>query len=145
MLSQGHAVIVPYVAPQPQDTGLTASFEYVPTSHDDTSTFTVELAFGEAVYNGDEPFDKNQRISDAVSVTNGMLKERRRVNPQAFDRWWLWIEPSGHGDLTLRLPPTKGGRSASGAICTLDGTALSGDTTATVEGSELPGLSIAAA
>ena len=143
MLSEGHAVTVPYVAPQSRDTGLTASFENAPTSHDGATVFTVELAFSEAVFNGDEPFDKNQRISDAVAVTNGMLKERRRVNPQAFDRWRLWIEPSGHGDVTLRLPPTTSACDAAGAICTPDGTALSGDTTATIEGPGLPELSIA--
>ena len=122
---------------------LTASFENAPASHDGASVFTLELAFSEAVFTGDEPFDKNQRIADAVSVKNGVLKGRRRVNRQQYDRWVLRVEPSGHGDVTLRLPPTRGGCNAAGAICTPGGTPLSGDTTATIEGPELPDLSIA--
>ena len=141
------AQLIQYVPPNQErhapGTGLTASFENAPASHDGATIFTIELAFSEAVFNGDEPFDKNQRISDAVAVTNGVLKGRRRVNPQEYDRWILRIEPSGHGDVTLRLPATTGGCSAPGAICTPDGTALSADTTATVEGPGLPGLSIA--
>jgi len=139
--------IVQYVPPGQErhapGTRLTASFENAPASHDGASVFTLELAFSEAVFTGDEPFDKNQRISDAIAVKNGVVKQRRRVNPQAFDRWVLRIVPSGHGDVTLRLPATTAGCSAANAICTPGGTPLSADTTATIEGPGLPELSIA--
>ena len=141
------AQIVQYAPPgqerHARGTRLTASFENVPTSHDGASVFALELAFSEAVFTGDEPFDKNQRISDAISVKNGVLKGRRRADPQRYDRWVLRIEPSGHGDVTLRLPATTGGCSAANAICTPGGTPLSADTTATIEGPGLPELSIA--
>ena len=111
---------------------LTASFENAPASHDGSSTITVELAFSEAVFDGTESFDRNQRIGDAVAVTNGVVKGQQRVNPQEYDRWRLWIEPSGNGDVTLRLPVST--CDAANAICTPGGTALSGEATATIEG-----------
>ena len=141
---------VPYAAPGTRSTrapadppGLTATFENAPASHDGARTFTVELAFSEAVFDGSESFDKNQAIQDALQVTGGTVGSRRRADPGSFDRWIFGIRPSGHGDVTLSLPATTGGCSAANAICTPDGTPLSGDTTATIEGPELPELSIA--
>ena len=118
----------------PQPATLTAAFENAPSSHDGSSTFSIELAFSAAVFDGTESFDKNGRIAGAVSVTNGTLTGRRRVDPQQYDRWKLRIRPSGNGNVTVSLPPTTGGCDASGAICTPGGTPLSGNTTATIQG-----------
>ena len=122
---------------------LTATFENVPSSHDGSSGFTLELAFSEAVFDGTESFDKNQAIRDAVAVTGGTLRGGRRTVQGAYDRWTLRVEPSGNGDVTVSLPATSGACSASGAICTPGGTPLSGTATATIEGPSLPALSIA--
>ena len=127
---------VAYAAPGTRGTqspGLTASFENVPASHNGTGTFTVELAFSEAVFDGTESFDKNQKIQNALQVTGGTVKGRRRVDPQEYDRWRLWIEPDGNGDVTVTLPATTS-CSATNAICTPGGTALSAAATATIEG-----------
>ena len=139
MLTTGFAVQVPYAAPQ-QQASLSAAFENAPASHDASSPFSIELAFSEAVFTGDEAFNKNQYVADAISVTNGTLNGRRRVNPQQYDRWRLRIRPSGNGDVTVSLPATTS-CSASGAICTPGGTPLSGSTTATIQGP--PGLAVA--
>ena len=49
---------VAYQAPvtrsTPNPPGLTASFENAPSSHDGSGTFTLELAFSEAVFDGTE-------------------------------------------------------------------------------------------
>ena len=113
---------------------LTASFEGVPTSHDGSSVFTLGLAFSEAVFDGTEPFDKNQAIQDALQVTGGTVRGRRRVDPGAFDRWIFWIGPSGNGTVTVTLPATTGACSEAGAICTPNGKVLSRAPSATVPG-----------
>ncbi|MXX90855.1 MAG: hypothetical protein F4Y68_16710, partial [Boseongicola sp. SB0665_bin_10] len=118
----------------PPPATLTAAFENAPSSHDGSSTFSIELAFSAAVFDGTESFDKNGRIADAVSVTNGTLTGRRRVDPQQYDGWRLWIRPSGNGNVTVSLPPTTGGCGAANAICTPGGTPLSGNTAATIQG-----------
>ena len=99
---------------------LTARFENVPDEHDGSSAFTLQLAFSEAVFDGTEPFDKNDAIKNALQLTGGTVRSRRRVSPGAFDRWILWIGPSGNGDVTVRLPATTGACGTAGAICTTD-------------------------
>ena len=146
-VSESVAHSIPWAPPvqeqqAPVDPGaLTASFRDAPEEHDGASIFPLELAFTEAVFDGTEPFDKNQAIQDTLQVTGGTVKGRRRVAPGAFDRWLLRIEPAGHGDVTVTLPATTGGCDAAGAICTPDGKPLSNAPTATVQGP--PGLSIA--
>ena len=113
---------------------LTAWFQNVPDEHDGSSVFRIELAFSEVVFDGTEEFDKNQAVQDALEVTGGAVVGRRRVAPSVYDRWILWIRPSGNGDVTVRLPATTSGCGTAGAICTLDGRPLSMPASATVEG-----------
>ena len=113
---------------------LTARFENVPDEHDGSSAFTLELAFSEAVFDGTEPFDKNDAIKNALQLTGGTVRSRRRASPAAFDRWRLSIGPSGNGDVTVRLPATAGGCSVAGAICTPDNRPLSAPASATIPG-----------
>ena len=120
---------------------LTAWFENGPDEHDGSSMFNLELAFSEAVFDGTESFDKNQAIQNAVQVTGGTVRGRRRAVQGAYDRWILRIEPSGHGDVTVELPATTGGCGTAGAICTPDDRPLSAPASATVQGP--PGLSVA--
>ncbi len=128
----------------PAPAGLTAEFESVPASHDGSSAFALELAFSEAVFDGSESFNKNRAIQDALEVTDGTVRGRRRVDPGAFDRWIVWIRPSGSGAVTVTLPATTGACSASGAICTPDGEALAEAVSASVPGPATPRVSIAA-
>ena len=113
---------------------LTAWFQNAPHAHDGSSVFTLELAFSEAVFDGNESFDKNQAIQNALQVTGGTVAGRRRAHPNAYDRWILRIRPSGDDDVTVRLPATTGGCSAAGAICTPDDRPLSAPASATIEG-----------
>ncbi|MDE0693936.1 MAG: fibronectin type III domain-containing protein [Gammaproteobacteria bacterium] len=113
---------------------LTAWFENGPDEHDGSSVFTLQLVFSEAVFDGSEDFDKNQAVQDALEVTGGTVAGRRRVAPHVYDRWLLWIRPSGDGDVTVRLPATTGGCTGAGAICTTDGRPLSAPATATIPG-----------
>ena len=113
---------------------LRAWFRNAPDAHDGSSVFTLELAFSEAVFDGNESFDKNQAIQDALEVTGGTVAGRRRADRNAYDRWLLRIRPSGNGDVTVRLPATTGGCSASGAICTPGGLPLSAPASATIQG-----------
>ena len=119
---------------------LTASFEDAPEEHGGSNVFGFRLVFSEPVFNGNEPFDKNRAIRDALQVSGGTVRGGRRVDPGAFDQWILWIRPSGHGDVTVRLPATTGGCDIAGAICTPDGRALANAPAVTVRG--LPGLSV---
>ena len=113
---------------------LGAWFQNVPSSHDGSSVFTIELAFSEAVFDGTESFDKNQAIQDAVQLTGGTFRGRRRAVPGSYDRWILRIEPSGEDDVTVRLPATTGSCGTAGAICTPDNRPLSAPASATIEG-----------
>ena len=113
---------------------LTAWFENVPAEHDGSSVFTLELVFSEAVFDGTESFDKNQAIVDALQVTGGAVRGRRRADPGAYDRWILRIGPSGRGDVTVRLPATTGSCDAAGALCTLDDRPLSAPASTTIQG-----------
>ncbi|MDE0193510.1 MAG: fibronectin type III domain-containing protein, partial [Gammaproteobacteria bacterium] len=113
---------------------LGAWFQNVPDEHDGSSVFNLELAFSEAVFVGTESFDKNQAIQDAVQLTGGTFRGRRRTVPGSYDRWILRIEPSGDDDVTVSLPATTGSCNAAGAICTPDGRPLSAPASATIEG-----------
>ena len=113
---------------------LGAWFQNVPSSHDGSSVFNLELAFSEAVFDGTESFDKNQAIQDALQLTGGTFRGRRRAVQGSFDRWILRIEPSGEDDVTVRLPATTGSCGTAGAICTPDNRPLSAPASATIEG-----------
>ena len=113
---------------------LSAWFEDVPDAHDGATAFTLELAFSEPVFDGTESFDKNQAIRDALEVTGGTIRGRRRVEREAYDRWLLRIGPSGRGDVTVTLPATTGVCGSAGAICTPDRRPLSAPASATIEG-----------
>ena len=128
----------------PAPAGLTASFEAVPASHDGSGAFTLELAFSEAVFDGSESFNKNRAIQNALEVTDGTVRGRRRADPGAFDRWIVWIRPSGDGAVTVTLPATTGGCDAAGAICTPGGEPLAEAVSVSVPGPATPRVSIAA-
>ena len=113
---------------------LGAWFQNVPDEHDGSSVFNLELAFSEAVFDGTESFDKNQAIQDALQLTGGTFRGRRRAVQGSYDRWILRIEPSGDDDVTVRLPATTGSCGTAGAICTPDNRPLSAPASATIEG-----------
>ena len=127
------------------EAGLTARFENVPASHDGSSVFRLRLAFSEEVFEGSEPFDKNQAIQDALVVNGGAVTGRRRVDRDEFDEWWIKVAPSGSGAVTVSLP-AQTDCEAAGAVCTPDGASLASPVSATVPGpvSQTREVSIAA-
>ncbi len=115
------------------EAGLTARFENVPASHDSSSVFRLRIAFSEEVFEGSEPFDKNQAIQDALVVNGGAVTGRARVNRNEFDQWWIRVAPSGNGAVTVSLP-AQTDCAGAGAVCTPDGAALVSPVSATVPG-----------
>ena len=112
---------------------LTARFADVPVEHDGKSAFNLRLAFSEAVFDGTEAFDKNKAVRDALAVSGGDVRNARRVDPGAFDAWWVRVKPSGNEAVSLSLGPAPD-CAAAGALCTPDGRALSNGIAARVQG-----------
>ena len=120
MLSQGVAASVVYRAP------LTARFESLPTGHDGTTAFAVQLAFSEPIW-----LTEAVMRTQALTVTGGRVTSARRVNGRS-DRWEITIQPDAN-DVRIALSPTTS-CNANGAVCTQDGHALSNGLSATVTG-----------
>ena len=120
MLSQGVAASVVYRAP------LTARFESLPTGHDGTTPFAVQLAFNEPIW-----LTEAVMRTQALTVTGGRVTSARRVDGRS-DRWKIIIQPDAN-DVRIALSPTTS-CNANGAICTQDGHALSNGLSATVTG-----------
>ena len=103
---------------------LTASFEQVPAEHDGT-TFVFHARFSE-----DPAVSYLVLRDESFGVTGGEVVGARRKDGRD-DLREIHVEPSGHGDVTVSLPPTTD-CDARGAICTADGRPLSNANAATV-------------
>ena len=123
----------PTTATQVGTEPLTARFADVPVEHDGKGAFGLRLAFSEAVFDGTEAFDKNKAVRDALAVSGGVVTNARRVDPGAFDAWWIKVKPSGNEAVSLSLGPAPD-CAAAGALCTPDGRALSNLVAARVQG-----------
>ncbi len=115
---------------------LTASFESVPSAHDGSSEFTLEVSFSEELAAGGAA----GRLRQALSANGGTVQGVQRAAPAARDRFEVRLEPSGSGAVTVSLPAQTGCEGAD-ALCTADGRALSNAPDASVAGP--PGLSVA--
>ena len=120
MLSQGVAASVVYRAP------LTARFESLPTGHDGSTAFAVQLAFSEPIW-----LTEAVMRTQALTVTGGRVTSARRVDGRS-DRWEITVQPDAN-DVGISLLPTTS-CNANGAVCTQDGHALSNGLSATVTG-----------
>ena len=105
-------------------TPLTASFEQVPGEHDGT-TFVFHARFSE-----DPAVSYLVLRDESFGVTGGEVVGARRKDGRD-DLREIHVKPSGHGDVTVSLPPTTD-CDADGAICTADGRPLSNANAATV-------------
>ena len=113
-------------APSP----LTASVHSTPASHDGSATFTFELRFSETPK---DDFSYRTLRDHAFTVTGGEVVNARRLEPGKNIRWEITVRPSGNGVVTVVLPATTD-CAAQGAVCTEDGTMLSGRLELTVSG-----------
>ena len=120
MLSQGVAASVVYRAP------LTARFESLPTGHDGTTAFAVQLAFNQPIW-----LTEGVMRTQALTVTGGRVTSARRVDGRS-DRWEITIQPDAN-DVSISLLPTIS-CDDDGAVCTKDGRALSNGLSTTVTG-----------
>ena len=124
------------VAANPQQAGaLTAQFADMPAEHGGAAGFTFTLRFSESF-----PIGFLTMRDHAFTVTNGRVTRARRLdNPhhenqgmQPNREWEITVAPdTGAGDVTIALPETTD-CAATGAVCTEDGTMLSGAVSATV-------------
>ena len=124
------------VPANPQQAGaLTAVFADMPADHGGAAGFTFTLRFSESF-----PIGYLTMRDHAFTVTNGRVTRARRLdNPhhenqgmQPNREWEITVAPdTGAGDVTITLPETTD-CAATGAVCTEDGTMLSGAVSATV-------------
>ena len=105
---------------------LTAEFKQVPGSHDGTNEFAFRVAFSEELANG-----SGRKLRNALSVSGGGAKSVRRPG-EGRDLFEVRIEPGGTGDVVLSLGPSTTDCTANDALCTSEGTALTGTVTDTV-------------
>ena len=115
-------------AVDPVPVPLTASFEDMPATHDG-SAFTFTLNFSENI----KMSYVNMR-DDVLSVSEGTIKQARRLNKPSNMSWEIRVKPSSNADVSIALSPTTN-CAADGAVCTKGGKALSSSLSATVAGS----------
>ena len=108
---------------------LTASFENVPASHDE-SAFTFALHFSEEF-----SLSYTTLQDHALEVTNGELTGVGRQQTGKNQAWNVTVVPNGDDDVTITLMATTD-CTATGAICTADNRPLSAAVSATVAGPE---------
>ena len=108
---------------------ITASFLNIPTEHDGINPFTFELRFSEDV-NG---LSYRTLKQSAFQVTNGSIKNARRLARPANQRWEITVQPSNNSNVNITLSPTTD-CSVSGAVCDSNGRKLSNKVTVFVQG-----------
>ena len=116
--------------PTPPPPPIKASFIGMPSEHNGSSTFTFELRFSEDLTGFSY---KTLKYNGAFTVTNGSIKNARRLARPANQRWEITVQPSNNKNISISLPPTTN-CSASGAICHSDGRKLSNSSTGRILG-----------
>ena len=91
---------------------LTASFESVPTSHNDSGEFRFRIAFSEEF----SLSYKTLRDDHVFTVEGGKVTGARRLVKGSNIGWEIVVDPDSNGDVTITLPTTTD-CDAQGAIC----------------------------
>ncbi len=119
----------PHPPTPPPPTPLTAAFRQVPTEHNGSDVFTLELHFSENM-----PGLSYKVLRDhAFRVSQGRVNGARRLSQGSNQSWLIKVEPTSHRDVRVSLPSTAN-CGASGAVCTGDGRKLSSALAAVVLG-----------
>ena len=100
------------------DDPLTAAFEGLPEAHDGETAFSFRLAFSEAV--AVTPEAMRTRV---LTVAGGAVTGAARVDGES-GVWEITVTPDSREELSIALAPAAN-CEADGAVCTLDGRALS--------------------
>ena len=106
---------------------LTADFQGLPSSHDGETAFSFRLAFSEAVAVTPEAMRTH-----VLTVAGGAVTGAARVDG-ASGVWAITVTPATREALSITLAPAAE-CAADGAVCTLDGRALSTGAAASVIG-----------
>ena len=106
----------------------TAEFRQVPASHDGSTKFTFRLRFSEKIKQGTK-----RNLFRALERTGANMKQVLRVDDR-LDLFEFTFEPKGNDDVTVTLGPSTTDCTARDAICTAEGTALTGTINATISG-----------
>ena len=114
-------------ATEPPPSPLTASFEGVPEAHDGRKLFSFELVFSE---NFPGSLDYRTLRDGAFTVTNGAVRNAKRVRQGQNRRWTITVRPASDDDVTVTLP--------EGAVTTESGRKLANAVSATVAGPPEP-------
>ena len=102
---------------------LTATFVDMPAEHDGSRLFRFELRFSE-----DFPgrFDYKVLRNHALQVTNGRVREAKRMVRGSNERWSISVRPASHEAVTITLP--------AGSVSIEDGRTLANTVSTTVAG-----------
>ena len=112
---------------QETSSALTAEFRDVPSTHNGTSRFIMELHFSENI-----PGLSYKTVRDSVlQVTNGQITGARRYTPGSNRNWLITVQPTAARAIEVSLP-VAANCQASGSICLPDGTKLSSGLTASI-------------
>ena len=136
-LAAGMGADLPHVASTRDGNPLTAAFSSVPSAHNGSRGFWLDLVFSE------EPVAlKGSTVKTHLfDVTGGTIKRARRIHPSSNEGFRLRVKPTSSDAVTLTLRDSLPACGEARAVCTADDRALAGPVTATVAG--LPGLSVA--
>ncbi len=107
---------------------LTAAFVGMPAAHDGSSLFRFELRFSDD-FRGRLPYTLLR--DRAFRVTNGTVRQAKRVAPGQNQRWMIAVRPNSYKAVTVTLPAATD-CGAAGAVCTEAGRPLSNSVSATV-------------
>ena len=107
----------------------TASFSSVPAEHDGAAAFDIRFHLSA------EPAGLSYRTvhNGLFSVTGGSIEKASRLAAGKNNGWTLRIDPSGLGDVTVRVRGTSACDTAPG-VCTSDGRKLAGGLQAVIAG-----------
>ena len=109
---------------------LTAAFVGMPPEHNGRRLFSFELRFSDD-FPGRLPYTLLR--DRAFRVTNGTVRQAKRVAPGQNQRWMIAVRPDSFEAVTVTLPATTD-CGAAGAVCTEAGRPLSNSVSATVPG-----------
>ena len=104
----------------------TMTFQNAPDSHDGSDVFTIRLQFTRDLAAGTK-----KQLRRALSVSGADMKVGVRVDDR-MDLFDFNFKPTGTDDVVITLGPSGTDCTANDAVCTDDGTALTGTATVTV-------------
>ena len=105
----------PTPEPTPSPTPLTAAFQSVPTSHNGSDDFTLELRFSEDIPDLGYRTVRNH----VLQLTNGGVIQAKRMTKGSNQAWRIMVRPTASQPVTVRLLATTD-CADTGAICVGD-------------------------